>query len=98
MELGNETIFSRMAELARDNSNCIVSIKVMALSLIFVVLFSFSIFIFGYSLKRDSLEIKESIKEIRKETSQIERALGEIRKHHLKKKSEQSINAIKRIC
>ena len=97
MELEKEVVFARMAELARDCSNCIVSIKFLASSLTLVIVFSFLIFLFWYSLKRDSLEVKESLKEIRKETAGMKREVEEIRKYHLKK-SEQSINAIKRVC
>ena len=85
MELENEMVFARIAELARDNSSCIVSIKFLSFSLILAIFFSFFLFLFWYSLKRDSLEIKESIKEIRKETTQIKREVEEIRKYHLKK-------------
>ena len=66
MELEKEVILGRMCELARDNSNCIVSLKFLSFSLNLVILFSFVMFLFWYSLKRDSLEVKESIKEIRK--------------------------------
>ena len=85
MELDKEVILARMGELARDCSNCIVSIKFLSFSLNLVIVFSFFMFLFWYSLKRDSLEVKDSIKEIRKETAEMKREVEEIRKYHLKK-------------
>ena len=86
MDQDKIALLDRIADLIRDNSNSNKVIKALVFALTLVIVFSFLASFVWYSLKRDSSETKENIKEIKKDMGDIKREIEEIRKYQPNKK------------